>query len=255
MLSGTSALITGASRGIGEAIAIEMARAGADVVLASRSTDKLEAVASTIRAAGGRATVMPVDLTDRAEVMHLADAASHVDVLVNNAGNAEVFAPLVSLEDEHWERTFAVDFWAPMVLTREIGKRMMARGRGSILNISSIVGTRPAPLAAAYATSKAALDSLTKVTAMEFAAAGVRCNALAPGIIATELTEMMKQTAAWDHYRDNIPLGRAGELGEVAALAVWLSSGQASFVTGQIINVDGGATAGDHGLLGAVTRT
>jgi NAD(P)-dependent dehydrogenase (short-subunit alcohol dehydrogenase family) len=250
-LAGRSALVTGASRGIGQAIAEALAAAGAEVVLASRSRGPLDQVAEAIAARGGKASVRLVDLCDRDDVRSLAVDAGHVDIVVNNAGNAEVFAPLVQIEDSHWERTFAVDFWAPMTLTRDIGARMCERGRGSIINISSNVAQYPPPLAAAYVSAKAALEAMTRVAAMEFATAGVRCNAIAPGIIATELTEMMKQTAAWAFYRNAIPAGREGELAEVANFAVWLASDQASYITGQIINVDGGASAGNHGLLSA----
>ena len=253
VLAGRSALVTGASRGIGEAIAVAVAQAGAEVILASRGKEALETVAKTITDSGGSASIRPVDLCDKDDVRALAADAATVDILVNNAGNAEVFAPLTDISDQHWEQTFAVDFWAPMMLTRDVGARMCARGRGSIINISSNVAQYPPPLAAAYVSAKVALEALTRVAAMEFASSGVRCNAIAPGIIATELTQMMKQSAAWGFYRNAIPAGREGELSEVADFAVWLSSDQASYITGQIINVDGGASAGNHGLLSAAS--
>lgn len=254
-LQGRLALVTGPSRGIGEAIAKELAARGAEVMLASRDREALDRVAGEIAAGGGTGSVRVVDLSRREEVQRLADAAAQVDVLINNAAYSETFTPLTDIGDEHWKQTFEVAFWSPLVLIRVIGTAMARRGRGSIINISSVVTQLPPPLTAAYVCAKTALESLTKLTAMELARKGVRCNAIAPGIVATELTAMMKPISAWTYYQQSVPLGREGECTEIAHVAAWLASDESSYVTGQIIKADGGLTTGQYGLLGAVRES
>lgn len=249
-LSGKRALVTGASRGIGREIALTLAAAGAEVILVSRKIEALEIVADEVRAAGGVATSQACDLSSQDAVIELAAEADAVDVLVNNAAPEEHYLPITEPDDAHWERTFAVNFTAPLLLTRELGRKMAAAGGGSIINVSTIVAQDPAPLMGAYVCSKSALESLTKLTAVELGGHGVRANAIAPGIVATDLTAaLLSDGPTWQALKMSIPLGRAGEVSEVAALALFLAGPRSSFISGQVIALDGGAGAGQHALL------
>ena len=207
-LSGKRALVTGASRGIGREIAVTLAAAGAEVILVSRTLETLESVADEIRAAGGVATSRACDLNSHAAVLELTTQVDDIDVLVNNAAPEEHYLPLTDPDDEHWQRTFAVNFTAPLLLIRELGRRMASAGTGSIINISSIVARDPAPLMGAYVCSKAALESLTRLTALELGGYGVRRNAIAPGIVATDLTAaLLSDGPTWQALKMGIPLG------------------------------------------------
>lgn len=253
-LIGQRALITGASRGIGREIALTLAAAGAEVILVSRTADALERVAGEVRAAGGVATWRVCDLGDRDALIDLTASVDVVDVLVNNAAPDEQFLPLTQAGDAHWERTFAVNFTAPLLLTREFGRAMASAGSGSIVNVSSIVSRDPAPLMGAYVCSKAALEALTRLTALELGGFGVRANAIAPGIVATDLTAaLLSDGPSWQALKAAIPLGRAGEASEVAQLALFLAGPRSAFLSGQIIALDGGATAGQHTLLAGMS--
>lgn len=248
------ALITGASRGIGEAIAKAMASAGAEVILSARGLEALNRVAAEIADAGGKARVVQTDLGDEAQVYALAAESSDADILVNNAAGDERQTPVLAEDEEHWRRSYAINFWAPYLLTRELGRKMVERGRGCIINISSIIARHPTPTTGAYVSSKAALEALSRVTAMELAPMGVRCNVIAPGLIDTELTRPMLTGPLLEYVVGAIPVGRLGSVEEVAGVAVFLASDAASFVTGQIINTDGGQTAGDYGILSAIMK-
>jgi len=253
-LVGKRALITGASRGIGREIALTLAGAGAEVILVSRNIEALESVADEVRSADGVATTLVCDLSDRVAVTALTRTAGAVDVLVNNAAPEEHYLPITEPDDAHWERTFAVNFTAPLLLTRELGRGMATGGGGVIINISTIVAQDPAPLMGAYVCSKTALESLTRLTAVELGGYGVRANAIAPGIVATDLTAaLLSDGPSWQALKAAIPLGRAGEVADVAQLALFLAGPRSSFLSGQVIALDGGATAGQHALLAAMT--
>jgi NAD(P)-dependent dehydrogenase (short-subunit alcohol dehydrogenase family) len=252
-LSGKRAVITGASRGIGREIALTLAAAGAEVILVSRTIETLELVAGEVRAAGGVAASQVCDLSSRDAVIELTTQVDDVDVLVNNAAPEEHYLPITEPDDTHWERTFAVNFTAPLLLTREFGRKMASAGAGSIINITSIVARDPAPLMGAYVCSKAALESLTRLTALELGGYGVRANAIAPGVVATDLTAaLLADGPSWQALKAAIPLGRAGEVSDVAGLALFLAGPRSSFLSGQVIALDGGATAGQHALLAAM---
>jgi NAD(P)-dependent dehydrogenase (short-subunit alcohol dehydrogenase family) len=243
-LAGRTALITGASRGIGEAIAIAMAAEGAHVILSARSVSHLAGVQKTIEAAGGQATILAADLSQKQEVLQLAKTAEKADILVNNAASQVHLFPITQANDDIWDLCFAVDFWAPLLLIRELGRNMVARGKGSIINISSMVTRRKSPLSSTYGVCKSALESLTQYAALEMAPHGVNVNAIAPGLIGTELVRAALSPAIIKNMTAAIPNGRPGECEEVAALAVWLASDKSAYVNGQIIYIDGGATAG-----------
>jgi 3-oxoacyl-[acyl-carrier protein] reductase len=249
-LAGKRALVTGASRGIGREIALKLAGAGAEVILVSRTRATLDAVAGEIRSGGGTAIVEPCDIADRSQLLGVVARAGTIDVLVNNAAPDEKFVPIVQPDDEHWEKTFAVNFTAPLLLTRELGQIMAANGSGSIINISSIIAQDPAPMLGAYVCSKSALEALTRLTAMELGGSGVRANAIAPGIVQTDLTQaLLSDGPTWQTLKMAIPLGRAGLVDEIAETALFLASDRSSFLSGQIIALDGGASAGQHALL------
>lgn len=249
-LTGKRAVVTGASRGIGREIALTFARAGAEVVLISRTRAALDAVADEIRVTGGTAVVEPCDIADRGQLLNLAARLGAVDILVNNAAPDEKFVPILEPDDEHWEKTFAVNFTAPLLLTRELGRGMADSGRGSIINISSIIAQDPAPMLGAYVCSKSALEALTRLTAMELGGSGVRANAIAPGIVETELTQaLLSDGPTWQALKMAIPLGRAGLVEEIAQAALFLACDRSSFLSGQIIALDGGTSAGQHALL------
>jgi NAD(P)-dependent dehydrogenase (short-subunit alcohol dehydrogenase family) len=243
-LDGRRALITGASRGIGADIAISMARAGAQVVLASRGREALEKVADAIANEGASAEVATVDLCDLDDVARLVQSAGDIDVLVNNAAGAESFAASHSRLQDDWNESMTLAVWAPLALIRGVVPGMIERGNGSIINISSIITRTPLPGMGPYAVAKSALETLTRVLALELAEHGVRCNAIAPGIVGTELVESTVPTAMLEQMLAGVPAGRLVLPEEVSAAAVWLASSQSASITGHSLVIDGGSSAG-----------
>lgn len=242
-LDGKVALVTGASSGIGSRLAEGFAAAGATVVLAARREDRLQALAERIRAAGGRASTVALDVTDPAGIAAAFDKISAneglVDVLVNNAGIAE---PGLFLKTSPASRdsTLATNFTSAWDLSAEAARRLVAAGRpGSIINITSVLGLGVGVGYAAYAASKAALAQLTRSMALEFVRHRIRVNALAPGWFVTEMNEDYFATAAGQDYLKKIPPGRAGQLDELLGPALLLASDAGSFVNGVILPVDG----------------
>jgi NAD(P)-dependent dehydrogenase (short-subunit alcohol dehydrogenase family) len=245
-LAGRRALVTGASRGIGRAIALAFAAAGARVALASRRPEGLEAVAREIAAAGGEALAVACHVGRRAEVDALVDrvagAWGGIDVLVNNAGTNPAMAPTTEVAESVWDKVLEVNLKGPFLLCRRVAPLMVAQRRGSIVNMSSVAGVEPFPLLGAYSVSKAGLDSLTKVLARELGPAGVRVNALAPGLIDTQFSAaLMQSRAIYEGTVAKTPLRRHGVPDDVVGAALFLASDASSFVTGQVILVDGGA--------------
>jgi NAD(P)-dependent dehydrogenase (short-subunit alcohol dehydrogenase family) len=251
-LQNRTALVTGASRGIGARIATTLAGRSAHVLCAGRDTEALDRVVDAIHHAGGNAKPLTADLSNRAAVVELAAEAGAVDVLVNNAGTGDKYVPITVVDDDHWTSTFDVNFFAPMVLTREIGRGMAERGHGSIINISSIAGQWAMPLMGAYSCAKAALESLTRMTALELGACGVRCNTIAPGVIITELSASFLTGPVLEFFQSQTPLGRLGNVDEVANVALFLASDASSYLNGQTITLDGGTLAGNTPLGAAL---
>jgi NAD(P)-dependent dehydrogenase (short-subunit alcohol dehydrogenase family) len=243
-LAGRTAVVTGSTKGIGLAIARAFAGEGARVVVNARGVADCEAVAREI---GGVA--LPADLSRPEEVRRLAREAAAalggvVDILVNNAGQPRV-APSVDLAEADYRTTLELNLNAAFLLSQEVGRGMLARRRGAVINISSINGTVPFPHRLAYCVSKAGLNMLTRVLAIEWAASGVRVNAIAPGYVETEIVKGL--TARGILNREALarrtPMGRLGEPEEIAAVAVFLASDEASYITGEIVTADGGWSA------------
>jgi NAD(P)-dependent dehydrogenase (short-subunit alcohol dehydrogenase family) len=248
VLEGKVAIVTGGSRGIGLAIATAFARAGASVALAARGAERLERAAAEVEAAGGRAVALPTDVTDPAAVRTLVErtveALGTVDVLVNNAGAAPFFASIDQVRLEGFDKYFRINFYGAVHCTREVGRVLLAKGEGCVLNVSSVAGFVASPGLSYYASAKAALIALTRTVAREWAPSGVRVNALAPGWIATELNEPARRGIPGfeEQALASIPLGRWGTPEDVAGAALFLCSPAASFITGAVLVVDGGQT-------------
>jgi NAD(P)-dependent dehydrogenase (short-subunit alcohol dehydrogenase family) len=253
--SGRRVLITGASRGVGAAVAKAFARNGATVVIAARNVEGLNKVKTDIEGEGGKVEVRPVDLSSRDACRELADSSLPIDILINNAAVTYFTRDSVMVEDDaYWDRNFAVDFFAPLVLMQRLGKGMAERGYGVVLNISSTSGQKPGPGNAPYACAKSALDMLSKAAGMELAAmgSGVRVNSLALGHVSTEaLQENIGADRTPDEIaRLNSPLGRCVRPSEVAAYCLFLASDEAAPILGNVINIDGGLLAGSYSFAG-----
>jgi len=240
--SGRTALVTGASRGIGEAIAKRLAAEGATVLAAARSTDTLSRVVSEIATAGGSATALALDLADSASIEAAVKGAlaahPEIPILVNNAGVTEDNLVLRMSRDA-WDRVLATNLTGVFLLTQALIKSMVRKRYGRIVNVTSIVGVMGNAGQANYAASKAGLIGLTKSIARELASRNITCNAVAPGFIATSMTEKMTDDAK-AKLSGEIPLERLGTPEDVAAAVAYLASDEASYVTGTVVNVSGG---------------
>jgi len=244
-LAGRRALVTGAARGIGEAIARSMASAGADVVIADLNGDAAGAVADALVDEGHKATAVAVDLSQRDTVLDFARSIGQVDVLVNNAAPGQTNTPFLDTPDEEWDIQFALLLTAPRLLSRELGRAMAERGHGAIVNISSASAVRPAAFVAPYAAAKAGVEVLTKVLALELGPRGVRANAVAPTFVPTERNRPVWERVGFSENSGRAnPLGRIATPDDVAAVVTWLATDGAAYVNGQIIAVDGGTSAG-----------
>ena len=246
-LDGRAALVTGASRGIGAAIAGALAEAGADVALCARGN--LDEVADTVRAVGSRAVPITCDVTDAdqvaAGVSRAWDELSGIDVLVNNAGGPLFHAAITDVREDGWQRVLDLNLTSVLRLCQQCGTRMVARGSGSIINIASVLPTRSWPAVAAYSAAKAGVLNLTSSLATAFGPDGVRANAICPGWVRTDtnwdyLADAVTATTAVDA----VPMGRWADPADVAGTAVWLASDAAAYVTGAVIPVDGGLSVG-----------
>ncbi len=247
-LDDRTALVTGASRGIGRAIAIAYAAAGADVALLARDAATLAEVASEVKALGRRAIVLQCDVTDAEAIAAAAASAieqlGHLDVLVNNAGGNSFSMPLSTMRFSGWEKTLRLNLDSTVHVIQAVLPHMLENKRGSIINVSSVAGLRGAPLMSHYGAAKAAVLSLTQSLAVETAWAGVRVNALVPGWIETDLTGFLRATDDTEKaLLDRVPMSRWGTPTEIAEPAVFLACDASSFMTGQHLVVDGGLSA------------
>lgn len=247
-LEGKRAFITGASRGIGRAVAVGYAAAGADVALVARTEDALNEVAAEIEEYGRKPVVLPRDVTDADAVRDAVDRAveafGSLDIVVNNAGGTPFRAPFTDMRFVGWEKSMRLNVDSAVHVCQAAGPHLLERGSGVVVNMASVAGLTGSPHMAHYAASKAALVSLTRSLAVEWAPHGVRVNALCPGWTATELNRML-----WEDERMSaalmagVPMGRWARVEEMVPPAVFLASDASSYMTGQVLVVDGGQTA------------
>ena len=237
-LEGLTALVTGATSGIGQAAAEELGRHGAEIVVHGRDADRGSAVADPITAAAGQARFVAADLTDPAQLDYLAGQAGPVDVLVNNAGFSW-FGPTAELDVATFDRLFAANVRAAYFLVAALGPKMAARGSGSIISTGSMAGQIGLAGGAAYSATKATLAAMTRSWAVEFSPSGVRVNAVAAGPVLTSgaAPDRIKALGA------ATLLARAAQPGEIASVIAFLASPKASYITGAVIAADGGRTA------------
>jgi dehydrogenase/reductase SDR family protein 4 len=246
-LEGRVALVTGGSRGIGRAIVLAMAAAGARVAVCSRKREACDTVVAEVEAAGGSAVAIPGNV-GRAEdarriVEETVERFGALDILVNNAATNPQYGPLVDAPDSAVDRIFEVNVQGPLRLVSAAVHASMSERGGAIINISSVGGISPEPLIGAYNASKAALINLTRTLAQELGASGIRVNAIAPGLVETDFARVLIETPEiHDHIVARSALRRHAQPDEIAGAAVYLASDAASFVTGAVLVVDGGWT-------------
>jgi NAD(P)-dependent dehydrogenase (short-subunit alcohol dehydrogenase family) len=237
-LEGLTALVTGATSGIGRATAEELARHGADVVVHGRNAAHGAAVVNGITAEGGSARFAAADLSDPSGPDDLVQQAGQVDILVNNAGFAW-HGPTAEIDADTFDQLFAANVRAPYFLVGALAPKMAARGGGSIINLGSEAGQIGLPNTAAYSATKGAMASMTRSWAAEFSPAGVRVNAVAPGPVHTAI----QPSEETDALGADTPMSRAAQPGEIAEVIAFLASPKASYITGAVIAADGGHTA------------
>jgi gluconate 5-dehydrogenase len=247
-LTGRVALVTGASSGIGRAIALALGSAGCAVVLVARRVELLEALRREIEARSGRAAALALDLSERAMIRRCAALAAHAfgapDILVCAAG-INRRKPMLEVTEDDWDSTLGLNLDAPFFLAQQLAPAMIARGFGRIINIASLQSVRAFADCAPYGASKGAIAQLTRAQAQAWSRFGVNANAIAPGFFATELTApVASDKATWDALARRTFTGRNGELSDLHGTALFLASRASDYVTGQTIFVDGGFSAG-----------
>lgn len=247
-LKGKIALITGASKGIGESMARLLAAAGAQVVVSSRKQEAVDGVAEAIRKEGGDATGIAAHMGDMAQVRQLIEKTVEryggVDIVINNAATNPVYGPVVECDEGAFDKIMDVNVKAPFELCKMAYPEMVKRGGGSVINISSIGGLSPEPHLGIYSVSKSALLMLTKVMAKEWGKYNIRVNAICPGLIQTKFSQTLWQDEnILRRFISLTPLNRMGQPGEIGALALFLASDFSSYCTGAVFTADGGITA------------
>ncbi len=244
-LKGKRALITGSTRGIGRAIADAFAECGAEVLVSSRKAEAVEATVAAIRAAGGLAREFPLHVGSsqgiESLVRQLDDEGLEVDILVNNAATNPIYGSLADTELSAWNKILEVNLTGPFLLSNALGQRMSARGRGCIINVTSAGALKPGDGLGAYCVSKAALITLTRVLAKELGPQRVRVNALACGLVETDMSStLFANKKIYDDIVGQCALGRHALPEEMATAAVFLASEAGSYVNGEVLIADGG---------------
>lgn len=242
-LSSKTAIVTGGSRGIGRAIALKLAERGANIIVNYTSnSEKAEEVVKEIKEMGRDALAIKADISKPEDVLNLVDEAekhfSTLDILVNNAGVTRD-SLIIRMKDEDWDKVINTNLKGTYLCTKYIGKKMMKQRSGKIVNISSVVGVMGNAGQSNYSASKAGVIGFTKSIAKEFSSRGINVNAVAPGFIETDMTNSLTDDIK-ANYAKSIPLGRLGTPEDIANLVVFLCSKESSYITGQVINVDGG---------------
>jgi len=239
-LSGRTAIVTGASSGFGRRFAATLAKAGASVVVMARRAELLDTLVAEIKADGGAARALSVDVAKADAVSDAFDTIERVDIVVNNAGVAGA-STAINCEEDEWRWTFDVNVNASWFVSRRAAQAMIKAGTGgSIINIASITGLRPGASAAAYSASKAAVIQMTKATAMEWARYGIRVNALAPGYFETDLNRDFLRSDYGEKMMKRIPQRRFGQMPDLDGPLLLLASDASAYMTGSVIEVDGG---------------
>ena len=243
-LTGKTALVTGASRGLGRAMAIALAEAGCDLALNARSPDSLDEVSENIHRLGRKAVVAAGDVSEEDQVDQVMEATlkayGRVDILVNNAGVWDG-SYLVRLRKQDWDKVLKVNLTGAYLMAKAVGKVMLKQRSGKIINISSISGFKPISQSLAYGATKAAVIQMTRVIALELGPAGIQVNAVAPGFFDTDMTRRYQNSKKeLDAYVANIPLRRYGQPEDLNGLIVFLASKGSDHMTGQTIVIDGG---------------
>ncbi|WP_432400636.1 3-oxoacyl-[acyl-carrier-protein] reductase [Wukongibacter sp. M2B1] len=242
-LEGKTAIVTGGSRGIGKAIALNLAEKGANVVVNyTSSPDKAALVVEEIKTMGREALAIKADVSNSEDVNNLIkEVGNHftsIDILVNNAGITRDTL-LIRMKDDDWDKVIDINLKGTYLCTKLVAKKMMKQRSGRIINITSVIGIMGNAGQANYAASKAGVIGFTKSVARELASRGINVNAVAPGFIQTEMTDKLSEEVV-ESYTKSIPLGKLGEAKDVANVVAFLCSEEASYLTGQVINVDGG---------------
>ncbi|MBN1289524.1 MAG: glucose 1-dehydrogenase [Actinobacteria bacterium] len=244
-LTGRVAVVTGGSRGIGRSIAAALSEFGARLVLVSRKIEGLDEARREIEAAGGEAVCVPANMGDEESstviIRKTLDAYGTLDILVNNAATNPVFGPMKDIDARAWDKIMSVNLKGCFLLARAAGEVMREKGKGSIINMSTISARRPLQGLGAYSVSKAGIDMVTKSLAQEWTGSGVRVNGIAPGLIQTKFSSALWQNDDVRHMAEaRIPAGRLGQPEDIAGAAVFLASDASKFISGETILVDGG---------------